>query len=55
MAVIAKQRAEELAAEAHAAYNQRVLENLKSFNGVREDPNAIHWDELVSQTHSVSS
>ena len=45
-AVIAKERADKMAAAAQAAYNQRVLEGLKSFSGVHNDPNAPHWDEM---------
>lgn len=45
--MVAKQKAEEIASEAHAAYNQRVLEGLKGFSGIHDNPNAPHWDEMV--------
>ena len=35
-----------MATAAQAAYNQRVLEGLKSFSGVHNDPSAPHWDEM---------
>ena len=45
-AMVAKQKADQLAAEATVAYNQKVLDGLKGFSGIHSDPNAAHWDDL---------
>lgn len=41
-----------MAAVAQAAYNQRVLEGLKSFSG-EYTSSTTHWDELVSTYYAV--
>lgn len=45
-ALLAKERAEKMAVVAQAAYNQRVLDGLKSFSG-EYTSSTTHWDELV--------